>query len=101
MSSKRCLYNNGCADDREGAHSIRPIVCPNVATDGTDGNGVDEEGQNQNDESHIEDQLDHQYVDPHQPSIPQEPSVDEYLKHQINHFPFKPWCPICMKNQAV
>ena len=32
--------------------------------------------------------------------IPNTPTVEEYMKHQITHYPFKSWCPICVKNAA-
>ena len=32
--------------------------------------------------------------------IPKTPSLEEYTKHQITHYPFQEWCPICVKNAA-
>ena len=91
MSSHCRLYNRGCADLGSESHSVSPIVCP--ATDGTVGDRVNEDEQNGNisDEEFNDDPEDHYYTNPHQPGVPQEPSVDEYLKHQITRYPFKPW----------
>ena len=33
--------------------------------------------------------------------IPPTPSSEEWIKHQITHMPFKPWCDICVKNAAM
>ena len=29
--------------------------------------------------------------------IPNTPSIADYLKHQVTHYPFQDWCPICVK----
>ena len=39
-------------------------------------------------------------VIPESERIPNTPSVEEYLRHQVTHYPFKAWCPICVKNAA-
>ena len=33
-------------------------------------------------------------------SIPNMPSIEEYKLHNTTHYPFKAWCPICVKNAA-
>ena len=33
-------------------------------------------------------------------SVPKTPSLEEYTRHQVTHYPFKEWCPICVKNAA-
>ena len=37
---------------------------------------------------------------PESGSVPKTPSLEEYNKHQVTHYPFKDWCPICVKNAA-
>ena len=39
-------------------------------------------------------------VQPQEPTVPPIPSVEEYIKHSITHYPTKPWCPVCIKNSA-
>ena len=39
-------------------------------------------------------------VIPENGRIPKTPSLAEYNSHQITHYPFKEWCPICVKNAA-
>ena len=39
-------------------------------------------------------------INPSEPNQPSIPTVEEYIKHQITHYPTKPWCPICVKNSA-
>ena len=39
-------------------------------------------------------------VIPENGRIPKTPSLEEYTKHQITHYPFQEWCPICVKNAA-
>ena len=42
-----------------------------------------------------------EFVNPKSPTIPEYPSKEEYIKHQITHIPFQNWCPVCVKNAAV
>ena len=49
-------------------------------------------GENENEESEI--------VIPESSRIPNTPSLEEYTKHQITHYPFQARCPICIKNAA-
>ena len=37
---------------------------------------------------------------PESRSVPKTPSLEEYTKHQVTHYPFREWCPICVKNAA-
>ena len=39
-------------------------------------------------------------VIPETERIPNTPSIADYIKHQITHYPYKDWCPICVKNAA-
>ena len=48
----------------------------------------------------IEHDSEPEIVIPESERIPNTPSVEEYVKHQITHYPFKSWCPICVKNAA-
>ena len=50
------------------------------------------EQKNEDEESEI--------VIPEAKRIPNTPSIAEYLKHQVTHYPFQDWCPICVKNAA-
>ena len=50
------------------------------------------EQKNEDEESEI--------VIPEAKRIPNTPSIAEYMKHQVTHYPFQDWCPICVKNTA-
>ena len=39
-------------------------------------------------------------VIPEAKRIPNTPSIADYMKHQITHYPFQAWCPICVQNAA-
>ena len=40
-------------------------------------------------------------VIPESTEILNTPSLEEYTKHQITHYPFQAWCPICVNNAAA
>ena len=80
----------------ENAASLSPkavsphVLCPN-STDGNIGNGENINADEMND-GNIE--------IPRDPTIPHTLTVEEYIRHKITHYPFKAWCPICVKNAA-
>ena len=52
-------------------------------------------------ENHGQDDYEDDSITPPSPSIPQAPSKEEWIQHQITHLPYKSWCPICVKNAAI
>ena len=42
-----------------------------------------------------------EYINPKGPTTPPSPTTAEWISHQITHMPYKPWCPICVKNAAT
>ena len=73
---------------------IRPkLICPNVTDSGEHGEGENLSDANPNSEEGT-------VVMPREPNQPEVPTVEEYIKHQITHYPTKPWCPTCVKNAA-
>ena len=66
-----------------------------------------EEKENSKQEDEIESDLkqdeiesDSEVVIPESKRIPNTPSIEEYSKHQITHYPYQAWCPICVKIQG-
>ena len=53
---------------------------------------------NQSEEN--EENEDSEIIVPETNRIPNTPNVEDYIKHQITHYPFQAWCPICVKNAA-
>ena len=99
---------------------ISPIICPNLRgriregeEDGDTKNerkrsrsprGSQENSREPEEEREDKDKEDseneNEIVIPESERIPNTPSVEEYMKHQVTHYPFKAWCPICVKNAA-
>ena len=62
----------------------------------------DQEGTpNQNQNQNPDDPKPDEYLQPKEPTIPPSPTAAEWIEHQITHMPYKPWCPICVKNAAT
>ena len=34
-------------------------------------------------------------------SIPTRPTQEEYDSHQLNHWPYREWCPFCVKGRGM
>ena len=101
-------------------NAISPIICPNergrIREGEEDGDtkrkrsrsprGSNREEINQEEDREQEEETidredsEPEIVIPESERIPNTPSVDEYIKHQVTHYPFKAWCPICVKNAA-
>ena len=58
-----------------------------------------EENSNENDDdTGIEwDEYENEEIKPPEPPIPQAPSKEEWIQHQITHIPYKSWCPFVSK----
>ena len=101
-------------------HPISPIICPNLRGRIREGE-EDRDNQNErkrsrsprgprenireseepNEQENQEDsEHEEEIVIPESERIPNTPTVEEYTKHQVTHYPFKAWCPICVKNAA-
>ena len=99
---------------------ISPIICPNLRGRIREG---EEDRDNQNErkrsrsprgsrepvreseepdgqENQEDSENEEEIVIPESERIPNTPTVEEYMKHQVTHYPFKAWCPICVKNAA-
>ena len=63
----------------------------------------DQEKENQEtiEEQKPEDPEPEEYINPKGPTTPPSPTTAEWISHQITHMPYKPWCPICVKNAAT
>ena len=59
-----------------------------------------EEEREQEEERKDKEDSEPEIVIPESERIPNTPSVEDYIKHQVTHYPFKAWCPICVKNAA-
>ena len=98
---------------------ISPIICPNlrgrIREGEEDGDTKNErkrsrsprgsqENSREPEEEEREDKEDseneNEIVIPESERIPNTPNVEDYIKHQVMHYPFKAWCPICVKNAA-
>ena len=70
-------------------------------------NGNSTSSSSSSNENKNENQEDEQKEDdgdlsnPNRPNEPRTPTLEEYTRHQITHYPSQPWCPICVKNAAV
>ena len=63
--------------------------------------GNQDEGQeNQNKEDPDQPEPE-EFLNPKGPTTPPSPTTAEWIQHQITHMPYKPWCPICVKNAAA
>ena len=102
----------------ESKNAVSPIICPTEGgriRERGESKGIDSdsdlrpEGSNQEqidgeleieENPIVEQEEESEIVIPESSSIPNKPSVDKYIKHQVTHQPFKPWCPTCVKNAA-
>ena len=62
---------------------------------------VKHEEEDAHDGTMMHDEYEEDSISPPEPSIPQAPSKEEWIQHQITHIPFKNWCPICVRNAAM
>ena len=68
------------------------------------GDENEENKNNENESQGIENQNEQEveeYRNPNHPTAPSAPTKEEWIEHQITHVPFRPWCPICVKNAAM
>ena len=107
------------SDNRSSEEAISPTICP--VGSGRIGEGEDRRDTNSESDSRRRDKSqnsrpkgsnlaapddksqkdDETEIDiPESGSVPKTPSLEEYTKHQVTHYPFKEWCPICVKNAA-
>ena len=62
----------------------------------------DETEQNDEKDNRQQDnQNEWEYIEPNEIPVPPAPTSEEWIKHQITHMPYKPWCPIRVKNAAT
>ena len=100
--------------------AVSPIICPNEGgriRERGESRGIDSDsdlrpkGSNQEQidgEQAIEENPNIEQEEPEESEIvipesnrfPKTPSLEEYTKHQITHYPYQAWCPICVKNAA-
>ena len=81
---------NSDSDSRRRSRSPRNEASRNLRPKGSDDAAPEKEKEDE--ESEI--------VIPEAKRIPNTPSIAEYMKHQVTHYPFQDWCPICVKNAA-
>ena len=105
--------------DQHHQNPISPIICPNLRGRIREGE-EDRDNQNKNErkrsrsprgageeppreseesdgkENQEDSENEEEIVIPESEHIPNTPTVEEYTKHQVTHYPFKAWCPICV-----
>ena len=107
-------------NSNESEEAVSPIICPNESgriRERGESRGINSDsdlrpkGSNQNapegeqeieGETSIEEKEseESEIVIPESNKFPNTPSIEEYTKHQVTHYPFQAWCPICVKNAA-
>ena len=83
---------NSDSDSRRRSRSPRNEASRNLRPKGSDDAAPEESKENRDEESEI--------VIPEAKRIPNTPSIAEWKQHQVTHYPFQEWCPICVKNAA-
>ena len=86
---------NSDSDSRRRSRSPRNDTSRNLRPKGSDDAAPakkEDQKQSEDEESEI--------VIPEAKRIPNTPRIAEYMKHQVMHYPFQDWCPICVKNAA-
>ena len=102
------------SNDSENA--VSPIICPNeggrirergeskgidsdsdLRPEGSNREQIDGEHESTENQEEIEES---EIVIPESNKFPKTPSLEDYTKHQITHYPYQAWCPICVKNAA-
>ena len=105
------MSHNNC----DSSSAVSPTICPNVrgrigeGKEDRDTNfgsnsrpkGLDsEQNEDQTENKEEENKEEEAEIEiPESGRIPNTLGVEEHLKHQIMHYTFKEWCPICVKTQ--
>ena len=104
-------------ESNNSENAVSPIICPNEGgriREGGDNRGINSDSDSRpkgsgssnysksKEEIEVEGMEDKEseIVIPESNKIPNTPSLEEYNKHQVTHYPFQAWCPICVKNAA-